>query len=75
MITGQAASVPLLLCLGSTGGMMCAVDAPQAEAKSTRIKQVMKEAIKGDTALVKKACKGTATPEELKRMVELLSRR
>ena len=34
------------------------------------IKQVMKEAIKGNDALVKKACKGTATPEELAKMVE-----
>lgn len=34
------------------------------------IKQVMKEAIKGHSALVKKACKGTATPEELAKMVD-----
>lgn len=34
------------------------------------IKEVMKEAIKGNDALVKKACKGTATPEELAKMVE-----
>lgn len=34
------------------------------------IKQVMKQAIKGHSALVKKACQGTATPEELARMVE-----
>lgn len=34
------------------------------------IKQVMKEAIKGHSALVKKACKGTATPEEVAKMIE-----
>ena len=34
------------------------------------IKQVMKEAVKGHSALVKKACKGTATPEELAKMIE-----
>lgn len=33
------------------------------------IKAVMKEAIKGHSALVKKACKGTATPAELEQMV------
>jgi hypothetical protein len=33
------------------------------------IKQVMKESIKGHSALVKKACKGTATPEEMDRMI------
>lgn len=33
------------------------------------IKQVMKESIKGHSALVKKACKGTATPDELARMI------
>ncbi len=33
------------------------------------VKQVMKEAIKGHTALVKKACAGTATPAELDRMI------
>ena len=34
------------------------------------IKHAMKEAIKGHSALVKKACKGTATPEELAKMIE-----
>ena len=34
------------------------------------IKQVMKEAIKGDYALVKKACKGTASPAELDKLIE-----
>ena len=58
--------LPLLL-LGM-GGSLSALDATKPKPKFT-IKQVMKEAIKGDTALVKKACKGTATPEELKKMV------
>ena len=38
--------------------------------KKPSVKEVMKEQIKGDFAPVKKACKGTATPQELKAMVE-----
>ncbi|MGI8605058.1 MAG: hypothetical protein ACR2OZ_18965 [Verrucomicrobiales bacterium] len=44
--------------------------APLAAKPKFSIKQVMKDAIKGDHALVKKACKGTASPGELAKMVE-----
>jgi len=43
---------------------------PGAPKPKYTIKQVMKEAIKGHSALVKKACKGTATPEEVAKMIE-----
>lgn len=56
-----AAGLALLALTSSTVG---------APKPKFTIKQVMKEAIKGHSALVKKACKGTATPEELARMVE-----
>ena len=46
-----------------------AVASAAAKPKYT-IKKVMKDAIKGHSALVKKACKGTATKEELAAMVE-----
>lgn len=57
----SAAGLALLALTASTTG---------APKPKFTIKQVMKEAIKGHSALVKKACKGTATPEELARMVE-----
>jgi hypothetical protein len=65
------------LCLAAVGicfpggGIFCGLPLqPQKQRTKFTIKQVMKEAIKGDTALVKKACKGTATPEELSKMIE-----
>ena len=55
-----------------TGLALAALTSSTAGAPKPKftIKQVMKEAIKGHSALVKKACKGTATPEELAQMVE-----
>jgi hypothetical protein len=55
-----ACLIPLALTSSSTG----------APKPKYTIKQVMKEAIKGHSALVKKACKGTATADELAKMIE-----
>jgi hypothetical protein len=62
----------MTLTLGTTVGtmLMLVASSPGAPKPKFTIKQVMKEAIKGHSALVKKACKGTATPAELAKMVE-----
>jgi hypothetical protein len=58
------------VCTGVLAVMALTSSSTGAPKPKYTIKQVMKDAIKGHTALVKKACKGTATPEELARMVE-----
>ena len=53
-----------------TAGAVLAGSVAAAGKPKHSIKKVMKEAIKGDHALVKKACRGTATKDELAKMVE-----
>jgi hypothetical protein len=63
------AALSLIVAALCAGGVLLAAEPSKAKPKFT-IKEVMKVAIKGDSALVKKACKGTATPEELRKLVE-----